>query len=215
MNTSKYYNKRQLEIVEFSERVYHEGLRHKGLNGSLYEDFFITYLRSDLPELDFYKGQILTKGEIKNETSAQYDIIVCKKGTEQKSFLDGITSMINLVSPNDVRGVIELKKWANPKMINRDGVVNRSYQIFKKSFPNLDYLFVCLRFKDRITIGQNRWHGLNGDLEMKGKYCFYGNVDHLNKEWVFPWTEDRFERYKVYMGEYERLIRELRTLIQK
>ncbi len=38
------YNLRQLEIVEFSERVYHEGLRHKGINGSLYEDILIKFL---------------------------------------------------------------------------------------------------------------------------------------------------------------------------
>lgn len=99
------YKLRQIELVEFGERVYHLGLRHKGINGSLYEDILIKYLREDIPEFTFFKGQLKSDEKI----SPQYDILICKKETKQPEFLTEISNIISVINPNDCLAVIELK----------------------------------------------------------------------------------------------------------
>ena len=204
------YNLRQLQIVEFSERVYHEGLRHKGINGSLYEDVLIKYLREDLPNLCFFKGQI--KNE--DKSSQQFDIIIAKPNTEQTKFLRQVNPYVSMVQRANVLGVIELKKWGNPKMISKGGSIDKEYHKFKKQFEELEYIFVCLRFKDRIFKTANNWKSLKNDISADAKYCFFGRSTHKNKEWKFPWSKNSvlLEENQQYLNQYEQLILRIKTL---
>ena len=203
------YNKRQLEIVEFSEKVYHAKLRHKGINGALYEDVLIKYLREDLKEFSFFKGQIIDE----NSISSQFDIIIAKKNTEQTKFIKSVNPYISAVNIESALGVIELKKWGNPKMIAKEGVINSEYRKFKKKYSELSYLFVSLRFKDRISKIENNWINLKKDLETDGKFCFFGRTSKKNKEWE-PWLDNKklLEENEKYQGEYEKLILKIKTL---
>lgn len=191
---------RQVEIVEFSEKVYHLGLRHKGINGSLYEDLFIQILREELPHLAFYKGQI--RGGIKS--SPQYDIMICKKDTPQPDFLRKVSSFVNIVDQQNCYGVIELKKWASPKMISKTEEIQHACNEFKKRHPKLKYYFVTLRFKDRKN-GQDNWTTLKSELEVDDKFCFFGRTEHSDKEWE-PWTPELIKKHEAYNGEFERLV---------
>jgi hypothetical protein len=206
-----YYNRRQIELVEFSEKVYHNGLRHTGINGGLYEDILIKYLREDIPELTFFKGQIRTD----NNTSSQYDIIICKKNTLQKDFLKEINPYINIVDREDCLGVIEVKKWANPKMISCTGDINRSCELFRSVFLDLKYMFVCFRFKDRKKVEGNSWENCKSSLNVNGKFCFWGNTYPIDKEWEFPWIDNKLliERNRSYSGEYHNLVKSINNLI--
>lgn len=204
---------RQIQIVEFAARVYHSGLRHTGINGALYENKLIQYLREDIPELDFFRGQI-----IKDQTSSsQYDILICKKGSEQKEFLRSVDPFVNIVDHADCLGVIELKKWGNPKMISKNGPIVMAYKKFKKKFPRLSYLFVTLRFKDRKKLIDRNWKELSKDLEVDGKFCFFGNVSHSDKEWEFPWTDNNklIEKNSEYLRQYELLTKEIKNIAQQ
>ena len=125
----KDYDKKQIELVEFAARVYHSGLRHKGINGALYEDKLISFLRNDIPELTFYKGQIRDN----QSSSSQFDIIICKKETVQFDFLKDVNDIVNIVDRKDCFGVIEIKKWGNPKMISEDGQIQLAYNSFKEN----------------------------------------------------------------------------------
>ena len=196
-------HKRQIEIVEFSEKVYHSGLRHTGINGSLYEDFFIQILREELPQFDFYKGQI--KNELKS--SPQYDIIICKKGTPQPEFLKRVNPLVNIVAVENCYGVIELKKWAFPKMIIQNGEIQNAYNNFKLAHSKLKYFFVALRFKDRKQ-GEANWNSLKSQLNVDGKFCFFGRTEHANKEWL-TWSEELINKHEDYNGEFEKLILEI------
>lgn len=201
---------RQIQLVEFAARVYHSGLRHKGINGTLYENKLIQYLREDIPELDFFRGQIRNE----RTSSSQYDILICKKGSEQKEFLKSVDPYVNIVDHSDCLGVIELKKWGNPKMISKNGPIDEAYKKFKNEFPSLEYLFVTLRFKDRKRLTERNWKELSKDLGFDGKFCFFGNVYHSDKEWEFPWIENDklIEKNSEYLGEYEKLIKKIKTL---
>lgn len=204
------YNSRQLEIVEFSERVYHEGLRHKGINGSLYEDILIKFLREDLPELCFFKGQIRDNRHF----SSQFDIIIAKKGTQQTEFIKNINPYVSVVERKQALGIIELKKWGNPKMISKNGRIDTEYQKFKESFPELTYLLVCLRFKDRINKTHNNWESLKNNIQSDGSFCFFGRASDKNEEWIFPWNENKIllTENEIYLNQYEKLIRKIKTL---
>ena len=173
--------KRQIEIVEFSARVYHSGLRHKGVNGTLYENKLIQFLREDIPELDFFRGQIKNG----NKSSPQYDIMICNKGVKHEEFLRKVDPLANIVVKSDCLGVIELKKWGNPKMISQQGTIDIAFKKFKDDFPSLTYLFVTLRFKDRKTLKSRNWTELSKDLKTDGKFCFFGNVHHSDKNGSF------------------------------
>lgn len=205
-----YYARRQIELVEFSEKVYYNGLRHKGINGCLYEDIFIKYLREDIPELAFFKGQIKTG----TKTSSQYDIIICKNRTPQKDFLKGINPYINIVEQADCLGVIELKKWGHPKMISTLGNINNCYQQFNGKHSNLTYIFVCFRFKDRKKSNYKTWEVCKSELLFNDKFCFWGNVHHENSEWIFPWkdNEKMINTNSYYLGEYHELIKTISKL---
>jgi len=207
------YNLRQLEIVEFSERVYHEGLRHKGINGSLYEDILIKFLREDLPDLCFFKGQIRDERYL----SSQFDIIITKKNTQQTEFIKSVNPYVSIVERDKALGVIELKKWGNPKMISQGGKIDTEYQKFKRHFPELDYLLVCLRFKDRINKTHNNWESLKDNIQSDGKYCFFGRVSDKNQEWIFPWIKNKVlqKENEMYLNQYEKLIEQIKTLHNK
>ncbi len=204
------YNIRQFEIVEFSARVYHSGLRHKSINGSLYEDLLIKYLREDLPNLCFFKGQI--KNEEKS--SQQFDIIIAKPNTEQNEFLRQVNPYVSMVERNNVLGVIELKKWANPKMISEGGKIDNEYRKFKEEFSELEYIFVCLRFKDRIHKTSNNWVNLKNKVSADSKFCFFGRVADKNKEWEFPWSKNSvlLKENEQYLNQYKELIMRIKTL---
>lgn len=204
------YNLRQLEIVEFSERVYHEGLRHKAINGSLYEDILIKYLREDLPNLCFFKGQIKNK----EKSSQQFDIIIAKPNTEQTEFLQKVNPYVSMVELENVLGVIELKKWANPKMISKGGKIDIEYHKFKKEFKELEYILVCLRFKDRIHKTSNNWENLKENISADAKYCFFGRVSDKNKEWQFPWSKNSvlLKENEQYLDQYLELVMRIKTL---
>ena len=197
---------KQIEIVEFSEKIYHLGLRHKGINGSLYEDYLIQILKNEIPELSFYKGQLYED----NKTSAQYDIIICKKETPEIELLKNVNPIINLVHPNDCLGVIELKKWAYPSMIKSDGQIQLAYNKFKLDYPELKYIFVSLRFKDRLNGNQN-WNTLKTNLNIDAKFCFFGNTYYKDREWE-PWTKELINKNSNYNGEFEGLINYIRNL---
>ncbi|RLD55957.1 MAG: hypothetical protein DRJ01_15920 [Bacteroidetes bacterium] len=207
------YNLRQLEIVEFSEKVYHEGLRHKGINGSLYEDILIKFLREDLPNLCFFKGQIKDKRYF----SSQFDIIIAKKTMQQTEFIKSINPYVSIVKREQALGVIELKKWGNPKMISPGGKIDTEYQKFKRHFPELDYLLVCLRFKDRINTTHNNWESLKDNIQTDGSYCFFGRVSDKNKEWIFPWikNETLLKENEIYLNQYEKLIEQIKNVAQQ
>ncbi len=207
------YNRRQIELVEFTARVYHSGLRHKGINGSLYEDKLINFLRRDIPELNFYKGQIRD-----NESSSpQYDIIICKNGFVQPDFLQGVNDFVNIVDKNDCLGVIELKKSGFPKMISEEGVIQQAYNSFKDKFPELNYFFVCLRFNDRVKKTENNWINLIDKLKTDGNFCFFGKSNDKDRECEFPWIQntDLIEKHKNYLGQYQQLIMAIKKLTLK
>ena len=195
-------NRRQIGLVEFSEKIYHLGLRHKGINGNLYEDIFIKFLREDLPQFSFYKGQILKD----SFTSSQYDIIVCDKQTPHLEFLREVNPYINIVEEKHCLAVIELKKWGHPKMISNDGIIQISYKNFKSVFPNIKYFFVCLRFKDRKNFHGQTWLSLKNRLKTDGNFCFFGRTDVNDMEWITPWKEELINKNEAYFGEYERLL---------
>jgi hypothetical protein len=199
-------HKRQIEIVEFSEKIYHLGLRHRGINGCLYEDLFIQILREELSEFDFYKGQL--QDEIKS--SPQYDVIICKKGTPQKDFLKKVNPLVNIVESQNCYGVIELKKWAFPKMIGKEGQIQNDYNKFKALHPKLKYFFVALRFKDRKQ-GYDKWNNLKSQLDVDGKFCFFGRTEHANQEWL-PWSEELIQKNEAYNGEFEKLIEQISNI---
>lgn len=201
---------RQIELVEFAAQVYHAGLRHKGINGTLYENKLIKFLREDIPELDFYRGQIKSE----NSRSPQYDILICKKGTRQLEFLKDVDPLVNIVDKADCLGAIELKKWGNPKMIDSEGAISNAYKEFKRNFPDLNYFFVSLRFKDRKRLKDRNWKELSRGLLTDGNFCFFGNVYDSDREWEFPWIENKklIERNDDYLGEYKRLIEKIKTL---
>jgi hypothetical protein len=209
MKTNEYYQKRQIEIAEFSERVYHECLRHKGLNGSLYEDLIINYLRTDVPEYSFFKGQI---NEGHQKISEQFDIVVCKKGFEQPNFLKKVNPYISPVSQDQALAVIEIKKWGHPSMIRTEGAINRAFDKFKSHYPTLKYFFLSIRFKDRKRYSHNNWEQLQKELKADGSFCFYGSVDEDAPEWIFPWREEIIERHKRFSGQYESLINAIKSL---
>ncbi|WP_299576854.1 hypothetical protein [uncultured Sunxiuqinia sp.] len=206
-------SRRQVEIVEFAEKVYHSGLRHSGVNGTLYENKLIQFLREDVPKLDFYRGQI----RYGNRSSSQYDIIICKKGIRQHEFLKEVDPFVNIIDESDCLGVIELKKWGNPKMISPNGSIENAYRKFKSDFPDLSYLFVTIRFKDRKRLKEKKWIELSDELRTDGNFCFFGNVYNSDKEWEFPWVNNKLliERNRSYLGEYERLIRKIEVLSLK
>lgn len=210
MNLNK-YDRRQFEMVEFSERVYHAGLRHKGINGALYEDCLIKYLREDVPELSFYKGQI--QNEATNSRSSQMDVIICKKSTPILDFVSSVSPFVNLVPRKDCLGVIELKKWGQPSMIREGGAINKAYDRFKLNYPELQYLFVSFRFKDRIRKVENCWSALLPELKADGAYCFAGRVQKKEPEWEFPWSDYLTDSHQEYFGQYERLILKLKSFI--
>lgn len=201
---------RQIELVEFGERVFHAGLRHTGINGGLYEDILISYLREDIPSLNFFKGQIKDDGK----ASPQYDILICKKETMQNDFLNGINSYVSAVESEKCLGVIELKKYAYPKMITKNGPIEIASKKFKENYPDLAYIFVCFRFKDRKQKVENNWHQLYNSFAVDSKFCFWGNVYNEDKEWEFPWikNEKLIERNKKYFGEYKRLVEKIKSL---
>lgn len=204
--------RRQLEIVQFAAQVYHLGLGHKGINGALYENKLIKFLREDIPELDFFKGQIKTT----TSTSPQYDVIVCKKGTPHSQFLSEVDPLVNIVDEANCLAVIELKKWATPKMITPEGSISNAYRKFKDNFPHLSYLFVCLRFKDRKRLKERNWKALSTGLLTDGNFCFFGNVDNSDSEWEFPWSENvkLIKKNETYLGEYGRLIEKIKIILE-
>jgi hypothetical protein len=203
------YTTRQFEMVEFSEKVYHAGLRHKSINGALYEDLLITYLREDVPELSFYKGQI-DNGH--NSRSSQMDVIVCRKDTPELDFIKQVSPFVNLVPRKDCLGVIELKKWGQPSMIRHNGTINDAYDKFKAEYPELKFLFVSFRYKDRKHDTLNNWHTLYRELKADGAYPFSGRV--TNNEWE-PWSDPHLNFHKEYFGQYERLVNDLKGLLKK
>lgn len=207
-----YYNKRQIEIVEFAEQVYHSGLRHKGINGSLYEDKLISYLREDIVNYTFFKGQIISGEGKERDISTQIDIIICKKGTKQLDFLKSTSQIINAVNLKDCLGVIEVKKWGFPKMISVNGNIEKSYNNFKNKYPELSYFFVSLRFKDRKTKKGYNWTELSKSLNTDASFCFYGRVDDAEKEWEFPWEAHNIDKHSEYFGQYENLIHKIKEL---
>jgi hypothetical protein len=196
-------HRRQIELVEFSEKIYHSGLRHTGINGSLYEDILIKFLREDIPQFDFFKGQIKND----SNSSSQYDIMICKKGTPQNSYLKDVNHYINIIERKNCLGVIELKKWAYPKMLSRDGVIQSAYYSFKKDYPELRYFFVTLRFKDRKKNIEKTWSILKQELTIDGKFCFFGRTDPKDMEWKTPWNEEIIKKHEAYDGEYENLLK--------
>jgi hypothetical protein len=206
------FDKTQINLVEFSEKVYHSGLRHKGINGSLYEDKLIKSLRIDIPEFEFYKGQIINN----SHTSNQFDVIICKKSTPQKEFLNEVNDIINIVQKENCLGVIELKKWGNPKMISKDGPIESAYNNFKNDFPKLKYLFVCIRFKDRKNNIEKTWHVLENQLNTDGNFCLFGRCNNNNKENEFPWINNKtlILENRKYLGQYKKLIDLIRLLPQ-
>ncbi|MFT3796552.1 DUF6602 domain-containing protein [Flavobacterium sp.] len=204
------YDLTQVKIVEFGERVYHNGLRHKSGNGTLYEDLLISLLRKDIPELNFYRGQINDD----KKSSSQYDIIICKSNTPQIDFLIGINSNVNVVKTSDCLGVIELKKYATPSMIAENGPIDFACKKFKTEYPDLKYFFICLRFKERKKKIEHNWDALKNLFSSDQKFCFWGNVYDEDDEWNFPWINNPklINRNRKYLGEYERLIKEIRNL---
>jgi hypothetical protein len=205
------YDIRQIELVEFGEQVYHSGLRHKGINGNLYEDILIKYLREDIPELSFFKGQIRTD----NISSNQYDILICKKDTKQLAFLKDISNNINVINPDDCLAVVELKKCAYPRVVSSGGAINVACKNFKKSFSNLKYVFVCFRFEEGKNKIENTWKNHKHSTYTDDCFCFWGNVFSEDQEWDFPWINNRklIQRNHKYLGEYERLINYIRKLV--
>ena len=193
-------------MVEFSERVYHTGLRHKGINGALYEDLLIKYLREDVPELSFYKGQIKNGA---NSRSSQMDVIICRKDTPELDFIKEVSPFVNLVPRKYCLGVIELKKWGQPSMIRENGSINDACNKFKDEYPELQYLFLSFRYKDRIRSTSNNWQTLHHELNTDGAYCFAGRV--TNNEWE-PWSQEHIHFHKYYFGQYERLVKDLGVL---
>lgn len=203
------YLQRQFELLEFCTNVYHSGLRSTSVNGALYEDALIKYLREDVPELGFYKGQIID-GEIVK--SKQIDIIVTKKGITQPDFLKGFSDVVNLVGRNDALAAIELKKWCQPKMIEPDGVIPRDCKKFKRDFPELKYFFVAFRNRDRLNSTDRNWHSIIDDLETDGNYCFAGNTRKKDHDWETPWNDKVRLLHKEYWGQYEALITTLKSM---
>lgn len=209
----EYYNFRQFKLVEFSEQVYHEGLRHTGINGSLYEDCLIRFLRKDIPEFEFYKGQIkVANNNSKTDKQRQIDVMICKKGTGQKKFLQEVSDIINIVEPSECIGIIELKKWAHPDMIRINGDIYNAHIEFKERYDKIPYFFVCLRFKDRKRKKEANWTELSKPLITDGNFCFCGNTAKKDQDKFPPWSSEVIDKHRAYWGEYEQLVSTIKKL---
>lgn len=99
-------------------------------------------------------------------------------------------------------------------MICQDGAINSAYSNFKTSFPKLNYLFVCFRFKERKNKIEKNWESLKEELNVDEKFCFWGNIHKKDKEWEFPWINNTtlIQRNSKFLDEYERLVKYIKQL---
>lgn len=209
MPTKKYFDKRQKELVEFCERVHEIGIRHTGLSGSLCEDALLRYLRKDIPEMQFYKGHI-KKSDLIGKPYPQLDIIICKNNYVPNKKLKRISDVINIVPIEHVKGVIEVKKWAYPKMV---GSINTSFKMLRREIgTSMPCFFVTFRFHDSKKNKARNWDHVRAKFKHVDPYCFFGQYSTEAKN-LYPWEEGcwkNFSRDCRYSGQYARLVQNIK-----
>lgn len=197
------YNSRQKLLVEKCERFHEKGINHGSLSGSLVEDLLITFLREDIKGFNFFKGQIRSG----NESSCQIDIIICDDSFKQDEVFRFFKNYINVVPLENVKGVIEVKKWANPKMLSKKGSLQSVKNEFEKFAPHIPYMFVAFRFHDRVK--EKKYFEDFNETNIDS-FCFYGG-----NTGVYPWDEDEWDNFDTqchYCDEYERLVTSIKSL---
>lgn len=198
------YDKDQLRLVNKSERAHEAGLRHSGISGDICESLLIKILRKLIPSFNFGKGQMITKNLEgaylkKEDLSKQIDIIIFK-GKPKKKIGDFVA-----VFQEKVQGIMEVKKWAYPKMLERNKKLKEILKI--KKFP---VFFVAFRFHDRKNKKIN-WDQKIKKLRLKNHYCFSGNYSRKRNKNLYPWQEKEHPSIK-YFGEFKKLIRDIKNL---
>lgn len=203
------FNTTQKRLIEAAERAHYYGLRHKGLSGSVCEDALIDALRESVPSLHFDRGVIkfadrnIFGNDLKTENlSTQLDIIIYSGEPIYKAGGNAV------VHADDVLGVIEIKKWANPKMITYLSTCITDTE--KKISKKIRTLFVAFRFHDRSRNGVT-WRTQIKNFPTPYSYCFSGTFSRENKVNLYPWEEkwwSTFDTY-TYAGEYEKMVREI------
>lgn|SRR3989338_2273758 len=213
------FNITQKELVEACEKVHYEGLRHKGLSGTICENLLIRALRKEFPDLHFDRGVIKfsdtnVKGEElnSNDLSAQLDIII-HRSIPVFEIEDSV-----VVHASQVLGIIEVKKWTYPKMLspNSDLIKNiKAIQdrLVKYSKKATSVFFVTFRFHDRVNKSVN-WFTNKDNLPSKYTYCFFGAFSHRDRKNLYPWEEPRWKDFEndPYAGQFKQLVHDINEL---
>jgi len=207
----------QKQLVEKAERAHYEGIRHTGLSGTVCEDLLIEALRSSLEvtRLNFDRGVIKfaskeAKGnELNGLMSPQMDIIVYKGEPTYKTMSQVV------VQGDQVKGVIEVKKWANLKTM-RESVKEKIVKVRDLLNQNLEHnvpmFFVTFRYHDRGSF--HNWVSAMKSFSTPHAYCFSGNFSSRGGVNLYPWEEswwNDFEHYP-YRGQYGQLVRDVTML---
>ncbi len=208
-------NKIQRDLIEQSERPHFEGLRHAGLSGTICENALIKALKKSVPSLNFNRGMIkfckkdLVGAGLKGgDLSTQIDIIIYKGEPLYRTVDDYV-----IVHISNVLGVVEVKKWSYPKMIEviKNSLGEMKDKLISLGFPNIEMFFVSFRFHDRKKTPQSWFSQITSIPDFIHSYCFAGGF--LAKGGInnYPWQEtwwDDFDNYR-YAGQYAKLIRNI------
>lgn len=212
------FNEVQKRLLKVSELAHFHGLRHKGLSGTICEDLLLRMLRKSVPELKFDRGVIkfgdrsMCGEELKaNDLSTQLDVIIYRGRPLYRSAGDAVVHI------DDVKGVLEIKKWAFPKMLSQVGrkVRKMRSRFQKRSGRRIRIFFVAFRFHDRHR--PLNWSLHAKKLQTSNAFCFSGHYSRVNGANLYPWEESwwgKFDAYP-YAGQYERLVKSIRSLQTK
>lgn len=200
----------QKDLVEKCERAHEAGIRQAGLVGTVCEDSLVDALQKDIPELNFGRGVIklgnpekIGSSLVSKDLSTQLDIVIYR-GPPRITIANCV-----VVLKNQAVGIIEVKKWQDPKTI----VSTNEYleKLRKKVGSGIPVFLVAFRFKDRVK--HRNWFTETGSYDRNWHYCFFGRYSRRNSRDLYPWEEDSWSNFENdYAGEYKRLVNSIKKL---
>jgi len=207
----------QKELIDKAERAHYEGIRHKGLSGSVCEDLLIEALRDSFTSsrLNFDRGMIKfaaarTRGQgLAGAMSSQMDIMVYEGEPVYRTLSQAIVHI------SKVKGVVEIKKWTHSKMMRASvkEKIERTHTLLEqKAGRNIPLFFVTFRYHDRGNF--ENWRSAVAAFSTPLAYSFSGRFTGRGGVNLYPWQEswwNDFEHYP-YRGQYERLVKDLSKL---
>jgi len=215
----KSYNVIQKELINKSEKAHFEGIRHKGLSGTICENLLIKALRENIPGVNFDRGvikfcspELKGKNIRKGDISSQIDIIIYRG----KPLFEIEGNVVVHIS--QVFGVIEVKKWTYPSTIKSDGPVVRSInkikrQLSDKTNRKIHIFFVTYRFSDRRNKNIT-WFTEKDKIPIENKYCFFGSFS-TKKGWaIYPPEDPEWTNLEKgpYSSQFEKLVEDIKKL---